>query len=234
MVPGCRSHTGQLGTQWGAHIELGHQELQHRTGSHNVLEWQNTLKGAEREVPHKEKVLTEKKPHLLPISDTEHLLLTGILLSPFPMYNSFMPEVAPEVSPAVISSFSAERRSFPFLAGVLLSFAFFPLSPYPACKAQNGWLNAVCSLAGNIPQIHLFWHGGSPIRSHCSMAPDCCGRSRQQHWPQGAGAVALLLMDDLLLTVVWQAKPAVFDYIPGSVASVTDMVNEPGWNKQVY
>lgn len=41
-------------------------------------------------------------------------------------------------------------------------------------------------------------------------------------------------MDDLLLTVVEQAKPVVFDYTPGSVASVTEMVNELGWNKQVY
>lgn len=54
-----------------------------------------------------------------------------------------------------------------------------------------------------------------------------------RHWPQGAGVVALL-MDDLLLTVVEQEKPVVFDYTPGSVASVTEMVNEVGWNKQVY
>lgn len=62
-------------------------------------------------------------------------------------------------------------------------------------------------------------------------------RSRAGREPAVAarnGMGSPLLTDDLLLAVLWYAKPVVFDYTPGSVASVAETVNEPGWNKQVY
>lgn len=83
-------------------------------------------------------------------------------------------------------------------------------------------------------------HGGSTALSHCrhGSSPPLCRRG-QKAVPTRKRSGLLLEAGGLFLqlrriTVLHYTNPIVFDYTPGSVASVTEMVNELGWNKQVY
>lgn len=175
--------------------------------------------------PSKSKGLAETKPCWFPAWDPEHSLLTGL---PFPR------------APGCLSTRNLSCCLL-FLLSSRQALSFPSSSPLCSQNSaiQSSWLAAVCSLIGNIPQIH-FMQGGSPALSHCRHG------SSPPLWRRGQKAVPTRKRSGLLLeagglflqlrriTVLHYTNPLVFDYTPGSVASVTKMVNELGWNKQVY